>query len=128
MSINGELGLILESQVEGKSLEACYMEGYWMSEQEMDDSSNPFDEDSQAYEYWEQGYFDCLSGQAPLFPEAAFSPIKDQTRDELETSRTSKRRFNLQSKMDYALYGLGTLVAGAAVYSLAFIDLVDLAA
>lgn len=114
MNQQAMLEIILASQQQSKSLEDCYMEGYWMSQKEMDETVNPFSEGSQEHEFWMNGFHDHIDGQMPLFPDHSFAPMINQERDQLETARVDKRRFK---RWELALCSFGALVAGLSVYS-----------
>lgn len=119
---DNNLKLILASQVQSNSLEACYMEGYAHSQAEKDEK-NPFAAGSKEHEFWAQGYWAHIMNEAPLFPQHKLSEAADQQKVAMQSEMENAKRKKALSLFDYALYSVGAAVAGISAYSLIFVDL-----
>lgn len=120
-NLDNNLKLILASQMKADSLEACYMEGYHQAKCEHDED-NPFAENSKEHEFWAQGYWAHILGESPLFPEHRFNESENQAEVAIQSEFENAKRNKQFSMFDYALYSLGSAVAGISAYSLIFID------
>ncbi len=72
------LNLILHKQLASRSLESCWMEGFYYGQKGEDESLNPFKPDTVEHQYYSDGWWIAFYNEEALFPEHAFEGITNQ--------------------------------------------------
>ena len=103
---------------QSQSLEVAWMEGYASGQGDYKYTANPYQEGTQASQYWNEGWDAGFYGETPLFPQYAVSveaPENEQTcEQQLEDGSTGNMR--------KWLYSASLACASLAVFTTSIID------
>ena len=72
----------LDFNINHPALDECYLDGYACARASLDESENPFQQDTVEARYWSDGWSDYAYGEEPLFDISALpieEPILDET-------------------------------------------------
>lgn len=109
------LVFILRMQNKLCSLEKCWMGGYYHGQKGNEENLNPYQEDSKESQFWLEGWWSGFYDEPALFPKHAVSLEK--------TIKPTNVVQLFKSGHERALVGLGAIVGGSALVSIAM-DLV----
>jgi len=59
--------LRLQLNIDHPSVEECYLDGYKMMQQNIEEDENPFAEGSEEHRSWQDGWWACFYGEKALF-------------------------------------------------------------